>query len=71
MKSKTVVAPKLATAVLVSGALVAAECMGHAEQHIEASQEREAPAFVGTSSVSMVVTANVSAVMSTNHFTTR
>ena len=70
MKPKTVVAPKIA-AVLVSGALVAAECTGHSSQHIEALQEREAPQFVGVASELMVSTANVSAVMVSHSYSTR
>jgi hypothetical protein len=53
------------------GALGVAECTGHSSQHFEALQESEAPSFVGTASVSIIQTANVSAVFVTNSFTTR
>jgi hypothetical protein len=62
MVSKTVAVRKLVPVALV-GALVVAECTGHGSQHIEALQDSEAPSFVGTASVSMMQTANVSAVL--------
>jgi hypothetical protein len=70
VKSKTVAAPKIATALLVSGALVAAEFTGNGRQHIEALQEREAPQFVGVASELMVSTANVSAIVVNHSITT-
>jgi hypothetical protein len=56
---------------VVSAVPIVAEFTGHSGQHIELPQERGDPSFVGVASNSIISTANVSAVMLTNDFTTR